>query len=248
MATERPLADTTALVTGASSGIGEAAAVALGRDGADVALAARRAEKLEALAETIEGDHGVAATAIPTDVSDETQVEELIDRTVEQFGGLDAVVVNAGLGEASPIEDVSTDTYRKIMDVNVDGAFFTARAAVPHLREAAGSLVFVGSFAGQYPRPGDSVYAASKWWLRGFARCLEAEVGADGVAVTVVNPTEVRTEFGSEFGDPMKAEFDPNEVTEPEAIGDAVAFAVGQKPPNTVSELDLYRRDKFSHF
>jgi NADP-dependent 3-hydroxy acid dehydrogenase YdfG len=244
MATERPLADTKALVTGASSGIGEATAVALGREGADVALAARRAERLETLAETIEGDHGVAATAIPTDVSDEAQVDDLVDQTVEQLGGLDAVVVNAGLGEAGPIEAFSTETYRKIMNVNVDGAFFTARAAVPHLREAAGTLVFVGSFAGQYPRPGDSVYAASKWWLRGFARCLEAEVGADGVAVTVVNPTEVRTEFG----DPLKAEFDPNEVTEPDEIGDAIAFAVSQEPPNTVSELDLYRRDKFSHF
>jgi len=248
MATDKPLDGTTVLVTGASSGIGEASAVALARDGANVALAARRAERLDAIAETIEDDHGVAAAAIPTDVSDEAQVDEMIDRTVEEFGGLDAVVVNAGLGEASPVEDVSTETYRKIMDVNVDGAFFTARAAVPHLRETAGNLVFVGSFAGQYPRPGDSVYAASKWWLRGFARCLEAELGADGVAVTVINPTEVRTEFGSEFGDPLKAEFEPDEVTEPDEIGDAVAFAVGQEPPNTVSELDLYRRDKFSHF
>jgi len=92
------------------------------------------------------------------------------------------------------------------------------------------------------------VYAATKWWVRGFALSLEGAVGDDGVAVTVVNPTEVRTEFGSETDDPLAERYDPGEVTEPEDVADAIAFAAAQRPPNTVSELDLYRRDKFSHF
>jgi hypothetical protein len=234
-------------VTGASAGIGEATVETLAAAGADVALAARREERLADLARRVERDHGVEALGVPTDVREEAEVTACIEQTLDAFGRLDAVVVNAGLARGSSVADLSTEEYRTMMATNVDGAFFTARAALPHLVETDGNLVFVGSFAGQYPRPFNPVYAATKWWLRGFAHSLAAEAGDDGVAVTVVNPSEVRTEFGSEDGEAFEERFDPGEVTEPSEVADAIGFAVRQDD-STVSELDLYRRDKFAGF
>lgn len=237
----------TALITGASSGIGTAAARALAREGTDVALAARREERLAEIADGIESEYGVETLVIPTDVREEEAVEEMVEETVERFGGLDVLLNNAGLGRGGDVDSLSTEDYRLMQETNVDGVFFTTRAALPHLEESRGNLIFVGSFAGQYPRPSNPVYAATKWWTRGFAHSVEASVGDEGVAVTVINPTEVRTEFGSASGESFEERFEEGEVTEPEEIAEAVVFAAGQRN-STVSELDLYRRDKFSHF
>ena len=236
--------DSVALVTGASSGIGEATARALARDGADVALAARRRERLESVAEGIEAEFDVDTLVVPADVRDEAAVEAMVETTVETFGRLDVQVNNAGVGVGGDVEATTTDQYRLMMETNVDGVFFATRAAIPHLRETGGNLVFVGSFAGQYPRPGNPIYAATKWWVRGFAHSLEGQSGPDGVGVTVINPTEVRTEFASEESEAFAERFEPGEVTEPEEIADAVAFAAAQDR-STVHEIDLYRRDKF---
>jgi hypothetical protein len=235
------------LITGASSGIGEATARAFAREGASVALAARRRERLDALADELASDHGVATHVAPTDVREEREAEAMVDGSADAFDGLDVVVNNAGLGRGSDVESLPTSVYRQMMATNVDGSFFTTRAAIPHLRESTGNLIFVGSFAGQYPRPFNPVYAATKWWLRGFAHSVAAEVGESGIGVSVVNPSEVRTEFGSEDGDPFEERFDAGEVTEPEEIADAIVFAARQDR-STVQELDLYRRDKFGGF
>lgn len=246
MSTDQPLADKTAIVTGASSGIGSETAHALAREGANIALAARRKEKLQELADELEADHAVGTLVVPTDVREERAVEELIDGVVEAFGSLDVLVNNAGLARGSSVEELSTEEYRTMQETNVDGVFFTTRAALPHLRESAGNLIFIGSFAGQYPRPFNPVYAATKWWVRGFAHSVEAAAGEDGIGVTVINPSEVRTEFEVE-DETFEERFDAGEVTEPREIADAVAFAARQER-STVSELDLYRRDKFSGF
>jgi NADP-dependent 3-hydroxy acid dehydrogenase YdfG len=246
--TSAPLAETTALVTGASAGIGAATARKLASDGADVALVARREDRLTELADEIAADHGVDTHVVPADVSDQAQVTAAVESTVDTLGSLDGVVVNAGVGRGSDVETLSDEQYRTMMGVNVDGAFYTARESLPHLREAAGSLVFVGSFAGQYPRPFNPVYAATKWWLRGFAHSLAGQVGDDDIGVTVVNPSEVRSEFGSEEGTPFNERFEPGEVTEPEEVADAIAFAMRQEPPTTINSIDVFRRDKFGHF
>jgi NADP-dependent 3-hydroxy acid dehydrogenase YdfG len=128
------------------------------------------------------------------------------------------------------------------MEVNADGMFFATRAALPHLREAGGTLVFIGSFAGKFPRPFNPVYAATKFWTRGFAQSVSAQVGEE-VGVTVINPSEVRTKFGDGWS--MDEMYEEGEVTEPEEVAEAVVFAAEQSP-SMVSELDLYRRDKFA--
>ena len=180
---ESTLDGRTAVVTGASSGIGEATAHALAREGADVVLAARREERLESIAEDLQAGYGVDARGVPTDVRDDAAVDALIEAAVGAFGGLDVLVINAGLARGSDVAEMTTGEYRTMMATNVDGAFFATRAALPHLRERDGHLVFVGSFAGQYPRPFNPVYAATKWWLRGFALSVEASAGPRGAAL-----------------------------------------------------------------
>jgi NADP-dependent 3-hydroxy acid dehydrogenase YdfG len=209
--------------------------------------------RLEALASEIEEKYDVSTLPISTDVSNEEDVEEMVKESVDTFGTLEIVVNNAGTATERDvgIQDLETDQYRAVMNINTDGMFFTAREALPHLIDSSGILIFVGSYAGQYPKPGSPVYAATKWWTRGFALSLAGQVGTEGVGVTVINPSEVRTEFGSEFRDEQEvpeAQYDPGEITEPEDVAQAIVFAAQQKQPNTISELNLYRRDKFSHF
>ena len=240
-------------MTGASSGIGATTARFLARDGASVALAARREQILLDLRDELEDEYGVEAAAVPTDVREEGMVEELIETAVERFGSLDVLVNNAGLARGSSVEELSTEEYRLMMDTNVDGMFFATRAALPHLRESEGTVVFIGSFAGQYPRPFNPVYAATKWWTRGFAHSVAGQVGDENVAVSVINPAAVRTEFevpgrgDIEGTGQFKDRFDPGEAIEPEEVAEAVTY-VARQSPSMVSELDLYNRDKMTLF
>lgn len=246
--TGEPLVGKSALITGASSGIGEATAHVLGEAGADVALAARREERLAGIADDVEAARDVDALVVPTDVTEEGQVGAMVESTVEAFGGLDVVVANAGLGRDFAVEEMPTEAYRQMMAVNCDGTFFTARAAIPHLTESQGNLIFLASMSGEYPRPHNPLYAATKWWTRGLAHSLSGAVGEDDVGVTVINPTEVRTEFGSEDGESMAERLSPEEAADPVDVAEAIGFAARQEPPNVVHELDFYRRDKLAHF
>lgn len=238
----------TALVTGASSGIGRETAVALAKNGANISIAARRKKRLEDIADRIEKSYDVRTLVVPTDVRDVKQVEIMVKKTVDQLGGLDIMVNNAGITirGTSKVDKLTTEQYRAMMGTNVDGVFFATRAALPYLRESKGNLIFIGSIAGQYPRPHNPVYAATKWWTRGFALSVAASEGRAGVSVTVINPSEVRTEFGGKKGQRQKDKFERGEVTEPEEIAAAVVFAASQKN-STLSEIDIYRRDKLAH-
>ncbi|APE95472.1 SDR family oxidoreductase [Halodesulfurarchaeum formicicum] len=236
----------TAIVTGANAGIGAESATQLAAAGAEVVLAARREDRLEAVAADIRSAGGTAMVA-PTDVTDEQAVAALVETTVEKFGSVDIVVNNAGVGRGDSVAEMETEAYRQMMDVNVDGVFFLTRAALPHLIESEGNLIYIGSFAGQYPRPSNPVYAATKWWVRGFAKSVMAQVGEEGLAVSIINPSEVRTEFGSEDGQPFQERFEPGSVSEPAEVAEAVCYAASQDH-STAAEIDLFRRDKFAAF
>lgn len=252
---ERMSADThssgdVALITGASSGIGAATARRLADAGVDVVLAARREAALADVAADCEAA-GVDAVSVPTDVTDHAAVEALVDATLERFGRLDIAVVNAGIGEARdvPVSELPVEQFDRVTATNVHGAFYTTRAALPPLRDAGGALVFVGSYKGKHPSTSTPVYAASKWWLRGFALSVAGQVGPDGVGVTLVNPSGVTTRFGTEFRDrPNTAALDDASTLDATDVAEAIAYAAAQEPPATVTELDLNRRDIFERF
>lgn len=251
MSAERSLDGRATLITGASAGIGQETARVFAREGADVTIAARREERLRELAEELEAEYGTTTAIAPTDVSDEDQVEAMVGTAVSTFGGLDVVVSNAAIGTSmgTAVEDTPTDEFKDVMSVNTDGMFYTTRAVLPHLRDRRGLLIFVGSFAGNYPRPHGPIYAATKWWTKGFALSLAGNVGQDDVGVSIVSPAEVRTEFGKEYREQMNYErMDPGEAAEPADVAEAIGFAATQEPPNVVTELNFYRRDKFANF
>ena len=235
----------TAIVTGASSGIGAATCRGLAAEGAAVVLAARSEDRLRKLAAKIEADHSVETLVVPTDVREESAVDDLIEATVAEFGGFAILVNNAGLARGSDVETMATDEYETIQETNIDGMFYATRAAIPHVREREGHLIFLGSFAGQYPRSYNPVYAASKWWTRGFAKSVAAQVGDDGVGVTVVNPGAVRTEFESTDGRTFEEVFEAGEASEPEEVADAIVFAA-TRAGASVSEIDINNRSKFA--
>ncbi|TQQ80209.1 SDR family oxidoreductase [Halonotius roseus] len=235
----------TAIITGASSGIGAATCRALAAEGAAVVLAARSEDRLRKLADEIEADHAVDTLVVPTDIREESAVDDLIEATIAEFGGFDILVNNAGLARGSDVETMSTDEYETMQETNIDGMLYATRAAIPHVREREGHLIFLGSFAGQYPRSYNAVYAASKWWTRGFAKSVAAQVGDDGVGVTVVNPGAVRTDFEATDGRTFEEVFEEGEASEPDEVADAIAFAATREG-SSVSEIDINNRGKFA--
>jgi NADP-dependent 3-hydroxy acid dehydrogenase YdfG len=245
MVANKQLNDKTALITGASSGIGHATARVFAREGANTAIAARRRERLESLADHLNDEYEAESLVLPTDVTEENQVDAMVEQCVEAFGGIDIVVCNAGVGRKQvPVEEMPNDHYRSLMDVNVDGLFYTTRASLPTLRERSGNLIVIGSAAGLVPVPSQPIYAATKWWTRGFVMSLAGTMEREGAGVTLINPSEVRTEIVSPKGLTRAEQHEEGEVIEPVEVAEAVLFAAIQEQPTTVAELDLFRRDK----
>ncbi|MEW6337377.1 MAG: SDR family oxidoreductase [Acidobacteriota bacterium] len=176
-----------ALVTGASSGIGEALALELARRGARVALAARRADRLEQLAGEIRA-RGGEALALAADVTRDGDLERAVASTVERFGRLDVAVANAGFGVAARLEKLTLDDYRRQLETNVFGVLRTVYAALPELKKTRGTLAVMGSVAGHVAGAGTSAYCMSKFAVRGLASSLRAELARDGVAVVLLSP------------------------------------------------------------
>jgi NADP-dependent 3-hydroxy acid dehydrogenase YdfG len=241
---------TVVLVTGGSSGIGAATARRFADDGAHVVVCARSEDRLSAIAEECR-ERGGEALAVPTDITDPDAVEALAEAVDERFGRLDAVVANAGTGEQSdvPLSELPNEQFEQVTETNVHGAYYTTRATAPLLRDGGGTLVYVGSFKGKYPSPSTPIYAASKWWLRGFAASMAGRLGPDGVGVSLVNPSGVTTEFGSQFREQTNdTVLDEESTLDAEDVADAIVYVATQEPPATVSELDLNRQDIFERF
>src|SRR3954464_5911825 len=182
-------------ITGASSGIGEATALACARAGASVALGARRADRIEALAERITGDGGTAV-AIPAAVGEEDQARAFVEQAAERLGRLDVLVNNAGVMLLGPIAGADTEDWRRMVHANVFGVLYCTHAALPRmLEQGSGHIVNVSSVAGRFARAGSGVYNLTKWGVGAFSESLRQEVAPAGLRVTVVEPGAVATEL-----------------------------------------------------
>ena len=187
----------TAVITGASSGIGEACARAFAREGLHVVLAARRLDQLERVAAAITAAGG-AATTVACDVTDPVQVQHVVAVALETTGRLDVMVCNAGLGFNGRLEETGTETMRRLMEVNYFGTFHAAKAAVTHFRTAGrGHLFIMSSIVGRKGVPRMSAYAASKFAQVGLGESVRAELAGTGIHVTMVYPISTETEFRS---------------------------------------------------
>jgi NADP-dependent 3-hydroxy acid dehydrogenase YdfG len=225
-----------ALVTGASSGIGEATALALAAEGAGVALAARRKDRLEALAQKIEGDGGRAFVR-ETDVTDEGQAAAAVDATVEELGRLDVVINNAGLMLLGPIVGADTAEWTRMVELNVLGLMYVTAAALPHLLRAAedgprqvSDLVNVSSVAGRVARSGSGAYNATKWAVNAFSEALRQEVTERHLRVTLVEPGAVSTELAGhnrpEVLSSLRSSLGDIQRMEADDIADAITYVV----------------------
>jgi len=183
-------------ITGASSGIGAALAREFARQGANVALGARRADRLEALAEEIRAAGG-EALALPCDVTDRPSLDAAFARAAEAWGGVDVAVANAGFGVSGPMARLTTADYRRQLETNVFGVIDTAYAAMPYLEAAKGRLVLVSSVLGRVGSPGTSAYCVSKFAVTGLAESIVYELAERGVGVTMVTPGLIESEFRS---------------------------------------------------
>ena len=226
---DQPLAGRVAAVTGASSGIGAATATALSRAGATVALAARRRDRLDALAEQLEG--GVSVHEV--DVSDEQQARSFIEQAHAEHGALHVLVNNAGLMLLGPVITADPAGWRQMLDVNLWGLLVCTHAALPLIAESGGGdIVNISSVAGRRADAGAAVYNMTKFGVHAFSEALRQEALHAGVRVTVVAPGFVETELQGHNTEPVvvkamaKAREQIGEVLKPEDIADSILYAV----------------------
>jgi NADP-dependent 3-hydroxy acid dehydrogenase YdfG len=235
-----------ALVTGASSGIGEATARLLAREGAAVAMAARRAERLQALGGEI-ADAGGTALPIEADVSDPGRAEAAVGRAVEELGRLDILVNNAGVMLLGPILEAPVEEWERMVGVNLLGLLYTTKAAMPQLLQAAegergvADVVNVSSVAGRIARRGSGVYNATKHGVGAFSESLRQEVTRRGVRVSLVEPGAVATELQGHNRPGVKEEierrFEGMEILQAEDVADAIGYVVTRPRHVAVNEL-----------
>lgn len=235
----RPLEGRIAVVTGASSGIGEAAAELLAARGASVAVLARRAERLEDLVERI-GEGGGSALALAVDVTDATAVQAAAERVAAEFGPADLLFNNAGVMLSGPTSELRTDDWQRMIDLNVTGLMNVVGAFVPQLERAAAErgvadLVNTSSVAATGVFPSFAVYCGTKAYVSHLSDNLRADLGPKGVRVAVVEPGFVRTELQGHVDDApsrewLEATFATMEVLEAADVAETVAFLVSRPP------------------
>jgi NADP-dependent 3-hydroxy acid dehydrogenase YdfG len=228
-------------ITGASSGIGEATALACAKAGAAVALAARRIDRIEQLAEQIVADGGCAIAA-QTDVGEEDQARAFVERAHAELGSLDVLVNNAGVMLLGPIENAPTEEWRRMIAANVFGVLYCTHAALPLMREqGAGHIVNISSVAGRVARAGSGVYNLTKHGVGAFSESLRQEAVPMNVRVTLIEPGAVATELPMhnrpEILGQMAKRFEGVTPLDAQDIAGAVLYAVGQPPNVSVNEV-----------
>jgi clavulanate-9-aldehyde reducatase len=232
-----------AAITGASSGIGEATAVALAGAGAAVAIGARREDRLSSLASRIEGDGG-RALALPVDVADEDSARSFVTEAHSQLGGLDILVNNAGVMLLGPVEGTPTDQWRTMVDVTVLGLLYCTHAALPLMREAgSGHIVNISSVAGRSANAGSAVYNLTKFGVGAFSEALRQEISGAGIRTTIIEPGFVDTELQGHNENPAVREGSEKmreslpEVLQAGDIAAGILYAVTQPQRVDVNEV-----------
>ena len=232
------------VITGASSGNGEATARLLSAQGATLVLGARRADRIHALADELARGGG-KALAIATDVTHHDQVTKLVDAAVQKYRRIDVMLNNAGLMPHSPLERLKIDDWNRTIDVNLKGVLFGIAAALPHMKQQkSGHIINVSSVAGHKVRPGSAVYAATKAAVLVLSEGLRQEVKPYNIRTTVISPGALATELASSITEPdIAADVSKfmREIALPaESFARAVAFAIGQPDDMDVNEI-LFR-------
>lgn len=248
------LTGTVALITGTSSGIGHATALALAAKGATVALVARRKDRLETLAAQIEAAGGIAL-AVPADITDRAQAEAAVQTVIDRFGRLDILVNNAGLMLLGPVVGADPRDWERMIAINQNGLLYMTNAALPHLLAAAengprqvADIVNISSIAGRVAWANYGVYNMTKFGVNGFTEALRQEITKKHVRVGVLEPGGVDTELGSHNSGAMRegidAFYESTEVLQPEDIADGVAFMVTRPRHASVGELWIMPTDQ----
>ncbi|WP_395244135.1 SDR family NAD(P)-dependent oxidoreductase [Agromyces sp. MMS24-K17] len=241
--TRRPLEGHVVLVTGASSGIGRATALALSAAGARVAVGARRTDRLDSLVAEVEQAQAPGEiVALALDVTDPASVERAVAATLGRFGRLDALVNNAGLMQSGLILGADVREWQRMVDTNLLGSMYAVHAALPHLLASKGSIVQVSSTAARSASLGSGVYAATKFGIGAFTESLRQEVTARGVRVISIQPGFVDTELTSHITDPTMqaaaAEIASSMRTlQPDDIAAAIVYALSQPEHVSVNEI-----------
>jgi 3-oxoacyl-[acyl-carrier protein] reductase len=218
------LAGKTAIVTGGTKGIGRAIAESLVREGVNVSISARHEREIErAVAELNQAGVGRAAGFF-CDVRDEVQVKAFFAQTVEQFGGLDILINNAGIGLFESVESMSGDDFRAVIETNVCGVFYCCHEAIPLMKQGGGGYIInISSLAGTNAHPRMAAYNASKFGLNGFSEALMQEVRHDNIKVSYIMPGSVNTEFGGdEPGDELSWQLQPQDIAK--AVMDLLSY------------------------
>lgn len=232
------------VITGASSGLGEATARLLADQGAKVVLGARRVERIETLAKAI-NDNGASAIAVKTDVTDQEQVEALVDGAVKAFGRVDVMLNNAGLMPQSPLERRKTDDWNRMIDVNIKGVLYGIAAVLPQMqKQKSGHIINVSSVAGHLVMPGGAVYCATKHAVRAISEGLRQEGKPYNIRSTIVSPGAVATELPDSITEKDISE-GTHEFYEKYAIpaisfARVVSFAINQPEEVDINEV-LFR-------
>lgn len=240
---ERDLAGTVAVVTGAGSGVGRAVAVALAEAGGLPALVGRSREPLEETAGLVAGAGGTALV-VPANVTSESEVTAAFERAAEALGGIDAAILAAGIGRYGPIETYALSDWEATLATNLTGVFLCARAAIPHLRRrGGGAIVAVSSGAGKQGYAELGAYSASKFGLMGLMQGLAGEVAGDGIKVSAITPGSILTPFGgrSEAAKREAMAGDPGKkYLEAEDVAAAILFLLRQPRRAWTQEMNLW--------
>jgi NADP-dependent 3-hydroxy acid dehydrogenase YdfG len=229
-------------LTGASSGIGEATAIALAAEGASLAIAARRRDRLDDLAQRIT-EKGGQVFSITADVSDEAQIDDLVQQTQAKFGKVDILVNNAGVMLLGMIDGANTEDWRRMINLNVLGLMYATHKVLPLMKaQGNGHIVNISSVAGRVANAGSGVYNASKWAVGAFSEALRKEVYQNNIRVTIIEPGLVATELPYHVTDPKAKEttasfYGSLKNLESEDIAAAIAYAVTQPPHVNVNEI-----------